>query len=165
MENSNISGRKLILFCVGAPLLVMAGMYRDCLPQPHPKLIITFTGTGTGDKIESAQTPAEGAPDGYLNKSNHDLLEWRNKSDTDLLVCMVDPDPGGRAFVSTFFYVPMGSSVMSGPVRHDATPSVVGTNEHKYTFVNDPPDNDQDNCARDPLTGHWRYPQKPISVQ
>ena len=102
MVNSRNSGRRLILFCAGTSLLVFAGMYDACKPRPlslptvSPNLTITFTSNGT--TIVSAQTPLNGT----LSIKNRDILAWVNNSGTDLLVCMEEPNPLGRALSPHF---------------------------------------------------------------
>jgi len=163
MENSSNSWRKLIRFCVGGSILVLSGVFLDC-KRPHPKLTITFT--GTGDSTSSTQAPPADAPEdkGKLIIGNHDLLEWRNNSDTDTLVCMVETDLDGRAFAATFFYVPIGSSVFSGPVRPHAKSSNPSVYDHTFTWISDPSSSPVDDCGKPSVNGENKFPHKPIPI-
>jgi len=117
-------------FWAGVFLVVLVAVFLACKPThqtqpaPPPKVTVTFT-TDANGKL------AWTIPPSALDHTKGDLLEWRNNSVTDVLVCMKDPDPPGRAFVPTSFAVPVGTSVPVR-VRSGAKPTISGKYEHEF---------------------------------
>ena len=138
MKPSSKSTQKLVQCCLGACLLVLAGMYLDC-GKPKP-IKIRISGSPPNFDVSP--------PSVTLNKATHDSVVWVNDSDYDVLVCMVDatpppdyqPDAAGRAFVPTLFYIPRKARAHSGPVRGMADSSNMNY-LHQYFVIDDPLDN------------------------
>lgn len=142
MEKPINTAWKRILLCPGAFLLVLSASFLAC-KGPHPKYTVTIS--GSNGSYGSSNSPAGAVT---LTRGNHDMVEWRNKSDADMLVCIDQPsDPAGRAFAPTFMYVPMGGSAFSGPVRTGAKLSTEGY-IHGYSFDPDPTSTPVDACPQ-----------------
>jgi hypothetical protein len=135
MEKSSNLKWKAILFCLAASSLVLSGGCRKKSPRVIP---ITVSGNWPNVTVTAG---LNGSGDAVSIK-NHESVEWRNDTKSDMLICMDDADGNltKRAFVPMFFYVPRGGKARSGPVRQDATKQM-----HPYSGTDDPSDHAHDN--------------------
>lgn len=107
---------------------------------------IRITGKTTADGKPHYDTKPD--PAGPLVKGQIHMVKWINKSDVDMLVCTATDN--SRSFMPTFFFVPKGGHVISGPLRCEATgasQSEPTGHKHEYNFAPDPPDKPVEDCG------------------